>query len=225
MLSACASPVITFQTANVDYGSDRSEVKIEYPVALSQNKTAADSINKAITACYFTDETPSFDAIIAQAKQYLQDSIGYANYGNWNGFSNSRLISLYIEHYTFTGGAHGSTLISALTFDTKTGKEIDIRQHITDTLAFRKLLVDEYVLQNNLNINTTAGEIGYFTELSELPIPATIELTDKGVKIYYQQYEIACYAVGITTATIPYDRLKGILSLDTVELKPIEINK
>lgn len=222
LMTSCASPVISFSVKNVDYVDGRSEVKLEYPVAVSKNTQAAELINKSISECLLSVDAPTFDSIILQAKQYAKDSIGYANVSKWSGFSNQELISLYIEHYTYMGGAHGGTTIYTPTYDTKTGAEISIRENITDTVAFQKLLIEQYAVQNKLNLDTAAEEIGYFVSLRELPIPATMSLTAEGIKIYYQQYEIACYAVGITTATIPYSMLSGIFKLNTTALKAIE---
>lgn len=228
LMTACATtPKIDFTEAKLDHTSgELIEVKLSYPVAVSENTAAADSINAAVTACITSIDTPTIESIITVAKESERDSIPYGNYAEWHGFQNGPLTSLYIENYIFTGGAHGNTMVNTLTFDNKTGQRVNIKESIKDTITFRQLFIDSYLKAYNYDINTSAAEIGYFVDLKDLPIPNFLILSDKGITGYYQQYEIACYAVGITSATVPYDSLtKSIVALDTKDLKPIEITK
>lgn len=45
----------------------------------------------------------------------------------------------------------------------------------------------------------------------ELPLPASFALTRQGLLMAYDYYEIASYADGVISYTIPYSKLKGIL--------------
>lgn len=226
LMTACGTPKINFTEETLNYiVPENIEVKLTYPVASSENSAVADSINSAIIACLTSVDTPTIESIIALAKESERDSIPYGNYSEWEGYQNKNLTSLYISNYLFTGGAHGNTTAYTLTFDNKMGVEIDIKSHIKDTLAFRKLFIDSYLAAYEYDINTSAAEIGYFVDLKDLPMPNYMMLTDEGVVGYYQQYEIACYAVGITSATVPYDKLTNILDMDTKEIKPIETTK
>lgn len=226
LMTACSTPVVTFTEAKLDYkAGENIDVKLSYPVAISENTAAADSINTAIIAGITSIDTPTIESIIEAAKESERDSIPYGNYSEWSGYKNNAFTSIYIENYVFTGGAHGNTIASTLTFDNKTGYRVDIKAHIKDTVAFRNLFIESYIAEYGYEINTSAAEIGYFIDLKDLSIPNFLMLTDKGIAGYYQQYEIACYAVGITSATVPYDKLTDIIKIETKDMQPIEITK
>ena len=50
----------------------------------------------------------------------------------------------------------------------------------------------------------------------DLPIPSSFALTQKGLLISYNYYEIAPYVDGVIAYTIPFDLLKGILKDDYI---------
>ena len=56
-------------------------------------------------------------------------------------------------------------------------------------------------------------------ESTTIPLPNTPPaLTDKGISIIYQQYEIAPYAAGLPSFYIPYDKAADILTPAAKEL-------
>ena len=110
-------------------------------------------------------------------------------------------LSLYRDQYTFTGGAHGSTVRSSNTWNLISGSDIPLQDFFA-LQEYRASLIDQMTKQAGEN-----PEI-YFEDY-----PALIEmnfneehyyLTPSGVAIYYQQYEIAPYSTGIVVFTIPY---------------------
>ena len=58
------------------------------------------------------------------------------------------------------------------------------------------------------------GKFLYESDLDKLPLPENSPaLTKKGVVFQYQLYEIACFAAGLPSVTIPYDKLGDILKI------------
>jgi hypothetical protein len=52
-----------------------------------------------------------------------------------------------------------------------------------------------------------------------LPLPqAAPYFTKDGITFVYAQYEIACYAAGMPTFTIPYNKIEGILTSSAAAL-------
>lgn len=141
------------------------------------------------------------------------------------------------EHttYSYTGGAHGSTSLEATTFVRRTGQRLT---EVVDTLqadALQPLLVQgicHYL--NSWNEGEGYGENDtispatlssyLFSETmpdGRIPLPAsTPALTAQGVLFIYGQYEIAPYAAGIITFTVPYSKIKPMLTPSVQNLLP-----
>ena len=115
--------------------------------------------------------------------------------------------------YTYLGGAHGSTINVGQTFCKVSGKRIDwellkgyttkeLRSEIKNGLKgyfdIPKNAADsDEQLQNSLMIDEESF-------CNAFPLPECRPyLTNKGVCIRYQQYEIACYAAGMPECYLP----------------------
>lgn len=218
---------IAFESKKVEFESTNdirtATVGISFPFAVDttskKGQMVADSINKAITALL------NPDAAIAEAKQMLRDSINFTNECEWSGVRNDKVVSFLFSSYLYAGGAHGGMLLRNLTFDAQTGKMLPLREQIKDTTKFLAIFLEEFYKENGITAQTTMEEIGYLVPLNELGIPSILSLTEDGLVCIYAQYEVAAYVVGMPSATIPYDRLEGVLDIDTKGLTQIEAVK
>lgn len=125
--------------------------------------------------------------------------------------SDDKVLSLELNRFDFRGGAHGSYMFNGATFDTKTGKELLLTDIIKDQEGFKKTAVD-YIIKS---VETSVGE-ELFPEYKET-IESTLEnvqwvLSDYGLKIYYQEYEIAPYTAGVITVELPYSFIQEYMN-------------
>lgn len=111
--------------------------------------------------------------------------------------NNKQLISLYIDEYIFTGGAHGNTVRTSQTWNLGNGKMIKLEE------LFRE---PYFVLEILKSINKQIEEEPdkYFENACSLVLesfnPQNYYLSDnKEAVIYFQQYDIAPYSSGIPT--------------------------
>lgn len=114
------------------------------------------------------------------------------------------IVSLYQDEYTFTGGAHGSTVRTSQTWDLKLARLIEL-QDFYDKHSY-------YVIDILKQINAQIAErrkqepSSYFDDYCQLVLEffrfENFYLTKNGTVIYFQQYEIAPYSTGITTFLI-----------------------
>lgn len=114
-------------------------------------------------------------------------------------YNSGCITSLYLEQYTFMGGAHGATLRSSDTWEFSTGA----RLHLANFFPFTENF-PENILQNikqQISERLTLAPSTYFDNYSELLRenfnPQNFYLRPGGIIIYYQQYDIAPYASGI----------------------------
>jgi len=116
-------------------------------------------------------------------------------------------ISLYYDEYAYTGGAHGTTFRTSDTWDIQNGCYV----RMEDIVNYDNIEVS-YIKHLIINkIKEIAGEVDYryFSNFEE-NIRCNFNnenfyLNMYGMVVYYQQYDIAPYAVGIPEFLISYD--------------------
>lgn len=152
-------------------------------------------------------------------RSFADDDYGYAEFGSnleeeitiEKIYENDTLLTLSVGHYLFLNGAHGSYHYEGATFNKKTGHKYDYDLlSLYDQKTLHRLCFDG--LKQYFELKTDEELIAqlqefYFTDdnFSEtLPLPQKPPyVTEKGIEFCYQQYEIACYAAGLPSFTIP----------------------
>lgn len=118
-------------------------------------------------------------------------------------YNGRELLSIHISRYYFAGGAHGVTTLKTINIDKNTGKEIMLKDLFKENFDFKAVINKEVSSQ----IEKNKGE--YFPEdFKGINDNTEFFLSDEGVVIYYQLYEIAPYVKGIPKFEIKYDLVK-----------------
>lgn len=115
-------------------------------------------------------------------------------------------ISLYFDAYQYTGGAHGITVRTSDTWDLKAGDRMQLSGFFPEGFKYREYIFEQIDAQ--IREMTESGENYFFEDSAELVRQTFNEssfyLTEQGVVIYFQQYDIAPYSSGIVEFTLPY---------------------
>lgn len=134
----------------------------------------------------------------------------------------STFVSYTVNSYVFSGGAHGSDLIDAATFSTADGHVVG---YPVDTAKVKELqpvlrkYIAEYMAESDKTINSKNVTDYLFIDNDVIPLPVvTPYFTPQGLKFVYQQYEIAPYAVGLPSFTVPYKELASWLTSEAKEI-------
>lgn len=121
-------------------------------------------------------------------------------------YNNDCLLSLYFDRYEYTGGAHGSTIRTSDTWDIKLSSLITLKDILPPVEN-----VNEYVINciiKQLNQMAKTEDFPYFEDYASLVKenfnPKNFYISDEGIIIYFQQYEIAPYSTGIPEFSISY---------------------
>ena len=126
----------------------------------------------------------------------------------------------------YLGGAHGISAMGGVTFRKSDGRRFGHEMlRNTDTEAFRQLLKEglrQYFSEGGADATTdkllaqmllTEGSVDY------LPLPKAVPyLMPDGVAFVYQPYEIAPYAAGSPSFTIPYDKARPFLTQTVLKM-------
>lgn len=128
--------------------------------------------------------------------------------------------STYVSYTTsaevYLGGAHGSYSTWETNISKRTCRPLAQTVDTTKVMAMQPLLrkgVISYLKDAGCeNVEKDYKSMLFLPEDGHIPLPAcTPSLTKDGVSFVYQQYEIASYAVGLVSFTIPYSDIMPYL--------------
>lgn len=159
------------------------------------------------------------NTMLAEAKAAYTESVKNAfNFNNYETFleytvtlNTPKYLSFYLDEYSYTGGAHGNTLRESHTLDARTGKAMPLSVFFEECKNYKNVIL--HLIEEQANANYAANPGIYFedyrTLIAEYFNEDNFYLTDKGIAIYYQQYQIAPYSTGIVVFEIPYSYTKN----------------
>ncbi|MBE3584217.1 MAG: DUF3298 and DUF4163 domain-containing protein [Limnochordaceae bacterium] len=111
-----------------------------------------------------------------------------------------RWISLRMEFYQYTGGAHGGTVVEGTTYDAKTGRQLQLKEFFPAGTDYRAIIAREVARQ------IQATKDIYFPDASSHAADFAEDAfyVDHGtLVVFFGQYELAPYAAGIREFRIP----------------------
>ncbi len=157
------------------------------------------------------DAIGEFDAIAQEAQDTLPEGVKSSLFITQSIKRNSDgIISLVMENYTYTGGAHGVTSWYPKTVNTR-----DESPHI---LSLGELFADDNYIEglNRIIKEKVNNEPERYSELWAEPIITKenenrFYLTDDCLVIYFPPYELSYYAKGFIEFEIPYIEINRIL--------------
>lgn len=148
-----------------------------------------------------------FDSEYKRFKEEFEESamVWDASFDGEVTYQSSELISIAINSYVNSGGAHGNSNVTFFNFDSS-GKVLNFNDLFTNE---KELAVK---IKSYFNEETEGNNINYFFGES-FHLPANIGFNDEGVIFFYNVYEIASYADGVTEFTIPFEEIESYLKL------------
>jgi hypothetical protein len=203
-------------------------ISVRIPVAKNV-PIVADSINKKVFSVlkgivYFGEKpytSTNYNGLLASfigsyeklQKDFPKDTFGWeAKIEGRVKYQSDSILNIEINHYTYTGGAHGYQGLRSLIFDPNTGKSIPNDQLFKNKNAFttfaEKKFRAKYKIPENQSINAT----GLMFEDEKFNLPQNIFYTDKGLLLYYNSYEVASYADGTKELLLPYTEINDYLA-------------
>lgn len=127
-------------------------------------------------------------------------------------YISENVISIALNTYIDTGGAHGNDSIIFMNFNPDTGKLYALNDIVTDIDALKELAQTYFKKEVMLLENTESMEDYFFGEPFKLP--ENIGFGEDGLIFLYNVYEIASYAEGYTEFQIPYNELDDLLKIN-----------
>ncbi len=125
----------------------------------------------------------------------------YEVYRNFNiSFNQGNIVSLYIDEYIFTGGAHGNTIRTSQNWNLLFGRMFPLETVFPNNPYF---IID---ILKQINEEISKNPEIYFENSCVLVLDTfdsnNFYLMPNSIIIYFQQYDIAPYSSGIRTFNI-----------------------
>ena len=139
--------------------------------------------------------------------EHLKNALTFR--ANYEIFRNDRqYVSFGQLVYQFTGGAHGMSALTATTVQISSGRVVSLVDLFLSGSDFRERLGGAV-----RRVGAARGlPLWGFKGIKET---ANFYLTDKGLVLFFQPYEIAPYSEGIVKIMVPYQDLADILAFET----------
>ena len=202
------------------------KIDIKYPKVINGDPTIREKINEDIRDYIIsTFELEESEKVIESIEEAAQLFI--ASYeeikndipesaGEWamevsgqHAIHNNVLV-IQLVSYTQFGGVHPNVYLSFTNFDLSTGDEIYIEDIIKDSKAFNRLAEKQfYITRDELDEDDLQDAFwgkGFY-------LPENFAITAKGIKLFYNSYEVLAYIYGQTEYILPYKDLEGIIEL------------
>ena len=207
--------------------ADCPKVSINLPKALDGTKFAQ-TINGAIeeeiiSLLHFDDgmDLSTIDsAIVSFNKGYLELKNAFADEpAGWEAdikgelvYEDAALLTIELNSYIFTGGAHGYSSKRFLNFDKKKGKELENWQLFKNQEDFEQFAEVKFREQEAIPSDKSINHTGLMFERDSFHLPENIGFTEEGVKLLYNPYEVAAYADGPIVLMLPFKEVKPYLA-------------
>lgn len=123
----------------------------------------------------------------------------------------SHILSFYIDHYAFTGGAHGIQTRQFTVVNLWTGKEVELKNIFKENseAQLSSILGDKIHEMNHLPTTQSLKDAGFFSDT--VKPTDNFYITREGIGFFYNQYDIAPYASGSIDVFVPFRELKDVL--------------
>jgi Protein of unknown function (DUF3298)/Deacetylase PdaC len=199
----------------------RSELQSIYPEITSSDSASAKKFNELVKSRVVAanNEYRGFLAEMTDEDiKSLSPGISLSNEVSYDvALANNDFISLTLNNYTFTGGAHGGTSSSTINYDLKNNRELALADIFEPNSNYLKVISDYSIADLSKRLTDMSDEewIGRGAG-AEADNFASWNLTKKGLMFTFDQYQVAAYAAGPQTVIIPYNDLKSVLRKDAL---------
>lgn len=145
-------------------------------------------------------------------KMYPDEPMGWeADIEGKVTYEDQNILTIQINSYSFTGGAHGFSSTRFLNFDKAKGLEMANMEFFKDPLEFQNFAEGKFRDQEKIPATGSINATGFMFEGDEFYLPENIGFTQEGLQLLYEQYEVASYAEGPIILTLTYKELEPYL--------------
>jgi hypothetical protein len=210
-----------------DQCTNCTSVKISIPNALEDSKISK-TINNSlkeeiiylltfedgINVTTIEEAISSFkNGYTIQKNKFPDESIGWeVKIDGEVAYEDENIVTIQLKTYIFTGGAHGYTPTRFLNFDKKKGLELENWELFKDLDTFIHFAETKFRIQEHVPLEKSINSTGFMFDDNRFYLSENIGFTKEGMKLFYDQYEVASYADGPIVLNLPYNEVQDYLA-------------
>ncbi len=127
-----------------------------------------------------------------------------------------KILSVPMQNYYYTQGAHGSTILTFANYDVATGEKINFKNLFNGDYLKVIAAYSKGELTKKITVGENAmSDIGWVARGTDATVSenydGNIGFDNNGLIAIFQQYQVAAYAAGPQTVHIPYAILKDAI--------------
>ena len=176
-------------------------------------KKALDTFNKLVNT---TSEEYSQSELIDMAKEQKANSEYFTYYSDEFNANIARVddkvLSICVGSSSYYGGAHGYYGTSGYVFDSQTGEELNILDVVSSKEDLKAAAQEIFSRDYAMLIESEPGCEEYLNESLDKPENLNWCMGPTSLDLYYNPYELACYAAGAQTIQIRYADFPNLFS-------------
>ncbi|XID92400.1 stalk domain-containing protein [Paenibacillaceae bacterium WGS1546] len=194
---------LKISTARIQESEKNKSLTIHYPQI---SGFANEAVQKKINETLKTDAELNAEV----ARRTLSDSLGDGDFGYSVSFEGTYTVtynadgklSLYVDYYTYSGGAHGSTARATYTFDLATGKLLTLKDAAGGNERYVAIINDK--IQSQIK----ARRLTLLNPFRTIEPNRDFFLKPSGIVVFFTEYEYTPYAAGMPEFEIPYSEFE-----------------
>lgn len=192
-------------------------------VLSDEEATAYPELNQALTLEYDTlkkntqEDLNNLKESAEEMVEYMQGDDNMqliAEYAPYVLRADENVVSYEQFYDDYYGGAHGYHSYAGFTFDTKTGKKLDLYDVITGEESVKAGIIQElknkYASEDGLVENNTpeedADKFFEYVDSKDQSGAVAWSLGADRLNIYYNPYNIGSWALGIVSVSLPFEK-------------------
>lgn len=208
------SPIggVSVDTRETKSNTDQLKLSMEIPVISGMsNKALQEQINKEILDKAMQTKSEleiNYKEYAANAEEFNFPVHPFELYVTHEVYTSGSILSLVVETYQYSGGAHGMAWRDYYNLDTQNGRQLSLQDLFKDDSDYVSILNGEIEKQIADQLNSGQGmyfegDMGFQSISENHPF----YLKDNHIVICFGQYEIAPYAAGMPEFQLPLDSI------------------
>jgi len=177
-------------------------------LSFSEDQTI-DNMDKAIAS--FTDSYKELK------EKFPEEPAWEAQINGEVVYEDANIVTIKLNSYSFTGGAHGYASTSFLNFDKVEGTELENHDLFEDYEGFAQFAEAQFREQEKIPQDKNINATGFMFEGDAFHLAQNMGYTQNGLQMVYNQYEVASYADGPIVLTLSYEDINKYLKFKTVK--------
>jgi hypothetical protein len=198
-------------------------VLVEFPL-VQGDTTAVRAINAGIHAKLFPSPPNSGQKLFEElTEDQVHDADATGSRQPWHDhrkatvlLNTAKIFSVLVENDSYLGGAHGSHGRSYANFRPATGAAMALADVVKlEALAKVAALAEKQLRKiHEIDAKSSLTDAGFTFKDGKFTLTDNFGITAEGLVFFYNDYEIAPYAMGPSEIKLPYPDLRGLMRED-----------